>query len=127
MDFDWSMLGAVLGGGVTAVGTRFLGITQRMSSMERRLDTQAELIANLTGENSSLRQKVAQQDEVIRRQGRHIGQLTRQNQQQAEELAQGALERKQLEAEQLELREMRAAIYSGHSTQPSFPPPKLPR
>ena len=124
MDFDWSMLGAVLGGGVTAIGTRFLGITQRMSSMERRLDTQAELIANLTGENSLLRQKVDEQDGVIRRQGRHIGQLTRQNALQAQQIEQAEGERKQLEGELLELREMRAAIYSGHSTQPSFPPPK---
>lgn len=124
MQFDWSLLGTVLGGGATALLTRFLGITQRISSLERRLDTQAELIANLTSENSLLRQKVTEQDEVIRRQGRHIGQLTRQNAEQAQQLTTAESERAQQAVELAELRAMRQAIYSGHSTQPSMPPPK---
>lgn len=66
MDFDWHVMGTVLGGGATALLTRFLGITQRMSALERRLDVQTEHIATLMAQNQALVAKDTEQEKLIR-------------------------------------------------------------
>lgn len=89
-DIDWHVFGTFAGATVATLLARATGLVQRMATMERRLDTQAELIADqqrqisgLTEENRAQALKLAQQDTVIRKQGQHIGDLTRQNKQQA--------------------------------------------
>jgi septal ring factor EnvC (AmiA/AmiB activator) len=86
IDFDANVLGAVLGGAAATLAARFLGITQRMAAMERRQDTQSELVATqqqqisgLVQENREQGKKMAEQDSVIRQQARLIGDLQREN------------------------------------------------
>lgn len=128
MDFDWSLLGTVVGGGATALLTRFLGITQRMQSLERRLDTQGELVANLHTENSALRGKVAEQDRVIVAQGHLIGDLTRQNKEQAAQIEtlNGEVARKDADNAALasQMNALRMEIWGGN-TKPSGLPADL--
>lgn len=90
---DWHVFGTFAGAGVATLLARATGLAQRMRSLERRLDTQAELIADqqrqisgLTEENREQAKKLAEQDRVIRRQGQHIGDLTRQNREQAAQI-----------------------------------------
>jgi uncharacterized coiled-coil protein SlyX len=140
VDFDLGVLGTVLGGAATALLTRFLGITQRLASMERRVDTQAELIANLHGENTALRQKVADQDKVIGEQARLVGDLTRSNRGYAAEVrrltaaVQAAEGRAKASAAEMDL--LRDAIRGSRDKPSGLPadlyeplprPPKLPK
>lgn len=83
---DWHVLGTFFGAGLATLLAKTSGLQQRMAAMERRLEAQAEVIANqqqqiteqqrqisdLTDENRMQGQKMAEQDRIIRRQGRRI-------------------------------------------------------
>lgn len=106
---------------------------RRLETLEGRVDTQAQLIADLHDENSRLRTKLADQDQVIRRQATMIGDLHRANRQLSEQARQKERDNAALAAEMADLRRI---IHSSRDKPSGLPadlyeplpkPPKLPR
>jgi Sec-independent protein translocase protein TatA len=106
---------------------------ERIRTLESRMDTQGELIANLQGENLLLRQKLASQDVIIGRQAKRIGSLTRANRRLTEIAREEQGRARAAAAEQAELRRLIQGSRDKPSGLPAdlyepLPlPPRLPR
>lgn len=120
---DWHVLGTFAGAGLATLLAKTTGLSQRMAAMERRLETQSEVIAHqqeqishLTDENRLQAQKMAEQDRIIRRQGRKIGDQART----IDALRTEAFQKDNAaRALAKELDELRREISGGHTTLPT--------
>lgn len=90
---DWHWLGTILGGGVVAAASRFLGIAQRMQALENRVDTQGQLMADQRDEISRLRRLVGKQDKALLDLQRALADERRRSGELTERVAQLELER----------------------------------
>ncbi|HEX6239947.1 MAG TPA: hypothetical protein VFZ61_03600 [Polyangiales bacterium] len=95
---------------------------RRIAALEGRMDAQSELISNLREELFKARLLIAEQDGVIAKQARLVGDLTRSNREYAKEVRQLAKAAKEWESMALaatnELKEQLRALESGHTRMP---------
>lgn len=126
---DWHWLGTVMGGGVVAALSRFLGIAQRMQALENRVDTQGQHMANQLDEIARLRKLVGEQDKALLALQRALSTEKRRSGELADRVAelesQLAASDKRATALAAELRDTLSLAQPSHDTLP--PPGAKPR